>query len=798
MKKPSDASNEWESLREKIIGLGERSVRKSYYPELEKRLAELERFRTLLDQSNDLIFLVRIPSGRLVDINESVGRQFGHPREELLAMSVRDFVPQPIWEKLALLFVDEGQVGQAGKTFVTTFSYDGREMPVEMSMRLVAFRDAVYAVIVARDITERKQAEEALRESEEKYRRIVDTAVEGIWMLGPDTLTTFVNARMAEMLGLSTKEMIGRPMTDFMFEEDAPDHLKKMVNHRRGVSEHYQRRLRREDGETVWTLASATPTFDAEHKFAGSFAMFTDITEQYQAAEEIRESRRQVLDILESITDGFYALDNDWRFTYINRKAEELLHIRRENLLFRSIWQVLSKEEDPVVFDKYHLAKQQMKPITFEEFVSRLNKWLEMHVYPYENGLSVYLRDVTDRKQTEKALRESEELNRLTLSSLTDAVFVTDDAGSFVCIYPNVDIIFGYSLQEVRAMGNIEYLLGKGLFLPAELEAAQRLINIEREIIDKSGKTHVLLVNIVRVSIAGGTRLYICRDITERKKAEAALLESEQRYRSVFENSPVSIWEEDFSEVKTLLDSLRKEGLTDIETYFDQRPEAVRECASMVKIVDVNRAALVLHEAASKDELKAGLINTFTSESFDAFRRELVCLWNGGTEMASDTVVKTLAGDSRNVTVYFSVPPGYENTFSKVIVSLIDITERKKSEEQLALLSFALNHMREVFALIDEDARFLYVNDVFYRMLGYSIVEQLKMTLMDISPDWTTKRWSRLWLELRERGSVDIKARLRRKDVGLLMVEVSFNYFEYEGKSYGIILLRDIIERKQE
>ncbi|MEJ2621696.1 MAG: PAS domain-containing protein, partial [Candidatus Thiodiazotropha sp.] len=94
-------------------------------------------------------------------------------------------------------------------------------------------------------------------------------------------------------------------------------------------------------------------------------------------------------------------------------------------------------------------------------------------------------------------------------------------------------------------------------------------------------------------------------------------MESESRYRTLFENSPVSIWEEDFSAVKTFFDQLRHEGVTDIEPYFDQHPEIVRQCADLAKIIDVNRAYLVLHGAASKEELLVGLANTFTPESFD-------------------------------------------------------------------------------------------------------------------------------------------------------------------------------------
>jgi signal transduction histidine kinase/DNA-binding response OmpR family regulator len=166
-----------------------------------------------------------------------------------------------------------------------------------------------------------------------------------------------------------------------------------------------------------------------------------------------------------------------------------------------------------------------------------------------------------------------------------------------------------------------------------------------------------------------------------------ALRESEARYRLVFENSPVSIWEEDFSGVKLLFDTLRKDGVTDLESHFVRHPEVVRRCADLAKIVAVNHAALTLHDATSEQELLAGMANTFTPETFDTFVQELICLWNGGSAMTRDTVVKTLAGEPRYVTVYFSVCPGYEETLSKVIVSLTDITKRKQAEAEILRLN---------------------------------------------------------------------------------------------------------------
>jgi PAS domain S-box-containing protein len=147
------------------------------------------------------------------------------------------------------------------------------------------------------------------------------------------------------------------------------------------------------------------------------------------------------------------------------------------------------------------------------------------------------------RDRTQAALRESEELHRLTLSNLTDAVFVTDDAGYFKYISPNVDIIFGHSFGEVQAMGNISDLLGEDVFPASKFEALRELKNIEWDIIDKAGKVHSLLVNVKQVSIKGGTRLYICRDVTERKRADEEMRTSEGRYRMAQAIGHVGNWE---------------------------------------------------------------------------------------------------------------------------------------------------------------------------------------------------------------------------------------------------------------
>ncbi len=143
-------------------------------------------------------------------------------------------------------------------------------------------------------MAELQRMSQALQKSEEEFRRIVDTASEGIWVLGPEARTTFVNARMAEMLGCAPADMKGRLFTDFMFEEDLPDHHRKVENRARGLSENYERRFRRRDGQAVWTHVSATPIMDDAGQYSGSFGMFTDITARKQAEAEIRRFNQEL------------------------------------------------------------------------------------------------------------------------------------------------------------------------------------------------------------------------------------------------------------------------------------------------------------------------------------------------------------------------------------------------------------------------------------------------------------------------------------------------------------------------
>lgn len=164
----SDHEDNWDSIREKIIGLGEQSIRKSYYPELQQRVSELERFRALLDETNDAIFLAELPSGKFADFNNSVFQQLGYSPQKMSEMSISDIIAPGEIERMNDIIGDliEGRQLQNRLT-VETFlkKQDNSQINVEINISLVRFSDDVYVVMVARDITERKEFENALKSS---------------------------------------------------------------------------------------------------------------------------------------------------------------------------------------------------------------------------------------------------------------------------------------------------------------------------------------------------------------------------------------------------------------------------------------------------------------------------------------------------------------------------------------------------------------------------------------------------------------------------------------------------------
>lgn len=172
MQQPSDETNDLQDLRARIIGLGERSARKSYYPVLQERLRELERFRALLEETSDLIFVVREDDHRVVDANQICSRMLGFSIPQLTQKKIEELVHLEDCYRIRDAFLSPARELRTGKFETRLISSDGSDIAVEISLRLVSFGKERYAILLARDITERKAYEEALLQVQKKLKMI--------------------------------------------------------------------------------------------------------------------------------------------------------------------------------------------------------------------------------------------------------------------------------------------------------------------------------------------------------------------------------------------------------------------------------------------------------------------------------------------------------------------------------------------------------------------------------------------------------------------------------------------------
>lgn len=180
--------------------------------------------------------------------------------------------------------------------------------------------------------------------------------------------------------------------------------------------------------------------------------------------------------------------------------------------------------------------------------------------------------------------------------------------------------------------------------------------------------------------------LVTTENVTAREEARRGEEKNRRYAEGIFIHSPVSLWIEDFSHVKRLIDDIRFRGISDLRTFTDVHPEFVRQCMSEIRIIDVNQATLDLFQAPDKNTLLMKIGEVFRDEMEKSFREQLIELWNGNLFHHREVVNYALDGSERHVLLQFSVFPGHERDWSQVQVALTDITARKRAEAYLEYL----------------------------------------------------------------------------------------------------------------
>ncbi|MEK7786090.1 MAG: PAS domain S-box protein, partial [Chloroflexota bacterium] len=436
-----------------------------------------------------------------------------------------------------------------------------------------------------------------------------------------------------------------------------------------------------------------------------------------QAEEALRQAEEKYRSIFENAVEGIFqtTLDGHYRLAnpalariYGHEAPEELMATVTD--LNRQFYVEPGRRAEFIQLMEEHEAVWGFESKVYRKDGSII--WISENLRAIRDaggrivGFEGTTEDITERKQA------GEELTRLRKAVETsgETIFLTDRDGLITYVNPEFARFYGYTAAEVIGK-TTPRILKSGLLKPEDYEIFwETLLNkqvVKGEIINKTKDGRLVTVEGSANPILDEQEnilgfLAIQRDITERRRAEEALQESEKRFRSLFEDSPISLWEEDFSLVATYLDELRHSGVTDFRAYFEDHLEAVAHCATMVKVIDINKGTLKLYKANSKEAFLAGLNVVFSEESTSTFREELIALAEGKARFEGEVINQTLTGDKIHVALSWSVAPGNENASRRLFVSIIDITARKQAEEKLAVKVAELEQRNNENTLLNE------------------------------------------------------------------------------------------------
>ena len=656
------------------------------------------------------------------------------------------------------------------------------------------------AVSVWHDITERKRTEEALRISEAKYRSLVETAFEGVWAVDTSGRTTFINRRMAEMLQYdSPGDLMDRSAFDFVPEEDL-ESIKANFRTRlsKNSPEQYDVRLRRRDGSIIWASAAANNILDENGNVIGRMALFIDITERKQAEERLRSARDEAAWLARlpgEDPNPIMRVSNTGVVLYCNPAAASLQG-----------WRCMAHEllSRPLL-DLVEQAVEQGQMVEQDIFLN--GRFYAISAIPiHEEGyLNLYGRDITERKQAEKALAESErrqreitellELDQARLAAvlryLPVGVWIVDPKGRLTGTNPEADRMWAGEAPLLNSVDEYQKYLSwhpesGELLRPEEYPVAVALRTgtlvdpIEIKICRFDGSEGTMLASAAPIKDNLGQLMGVVGvnvDITNRKQMEEALRESEHRYRSLFE--------------------MMQEGLVAAEIITDENGNPID-----YRYLDVNPA---------------------TERQFGIPREEFIghtyteVLPEGDREWIDIFGKVALTGKPMSLERYgkaskrwfechlYSPRPG------QVVNILTDITERKKFElalrkrESILAQAGEIAHLGawdiEIENLDDLNVNPLTWSDEVYRIFGYApgeVTPSNDLFFERVHPNDRALVQETVAHAIATRQPYTLEHRIRRPDGEVRVVQEHAEiFFNESGKPTRIVgAVQDITEQK--
>jgi len=684
--------------------------------QLEEHLEKERKESKLILDSSPIIVFYKDKNGKIVRVNKAFAEALQMPEEDLLGKTVFDLYSAEIAQAMT---DDDQEVFKSGRpklNIIEQYESATGTRWVQTDKVPIFDKDGLLVGLVgfAQDITERKQMEEVLRRSEERYRTILEDSLESYFEVDLTGSFTFFNDAMRRSLGYSKEELIGMNYKVFT----PPDQVKELFeiyNHMYRTGEPkalYKAEQIRKDGTRVYVEYSAVVIRNESGEIIGFRGIGRDITERRQMEEALRQSEGKYRSILESIEESYYEVDLAGNFTFFNESLRSGLGYSREELMGMNYKVYTPPEEVERMFQAYNQTYRTGEPITSFS-VKQIRKdgtrlVVDLSILPIRNegggitGFRGVGRDFTERLKMEEVLRRSEERYRSIMDDIHEDYHENDLAGNYIFANDALCRSLGYTMEELIGMNS-------GAVHPPEdykkiREAYAKLYRTGEPIKDlictfirKDGSQGLAELSAFPMRNKKGEIIGfrgVSRDITEHKRMEDALKRSEERYRTVLDEMEEGYYETDIAGNYTFFNDVICEKLGySREELMGMNYQVHTDPKDIQKISDTY---LELYRTGKP-------LKWFSPAQI---RKD-------GTRIRAEDSVSLLRNENGEVVGFRGVSR--------------DVTERKQMEEALKQSEeryrSVLDEMQDSYFEVDLAGNYTFVNDAICHVLGYTFDE---------------------------------------------------------------------------
>lgn len=549
----------------------------------------------------------------------------------------------------------------------------------------------------------------------------------------------------------------------------------------------------------------------AEEMREANALVMQELNERRRVEAEAQATERRFQVLVERSSDLILVVDAARRIIYCSPSVERLTGYRQDEITGTVADELIDGEDlaQMAATRRRGRTEEQVGPgtgtlrIHHRDGSVRWFEWSASRHFDDEaiRGIVVNAHDVTERVLAEHAVAASEERYRTLAETSPDMIYVVDLDLRVAYVNGPAAQRLGRSAETLRGVPLAKVLPGE---TAARIVAAVRGVLAGGEPVETDaliaypGGESWVSTRLVALKEAGVVTavLGVSRDITKRRLAEDALAESERRYRSLFEDSPVAMWEEDHSAVKVYLDRLVALGIDDVAAYLVEHPAEREHCVKLARTLDVNRAAVALFEASGRDDLLERADELYPSGAATGLPILWAAMLAGERSASYEEANVTLTGRELHVLETCIVAPNHERAFDRVYIADVDVTERREATELLSRYRLLFAEARDIMLFVRaEDGRIMEANSAAEAAYGYSRAELLRLDIHGLRID--DRRASAEQMKAAAAGGVLFETEHRRKDGSRFPVEVSSRgIIAFDGSTLLLSVIRDITDRK--